>query len=128
MRLYHDKKSVTTKLSLLAICVLVAVTSAHAQLGWTLQQCKDKYGVRPTQEDASKPQDYEFTLPQYKVTVILSDSGVVTDVWFWPLQVLEALDLALLDSTEIKSWQGPTMKAYKDDNSLYLRDSPKLQR
>jgi hypothetical protein len=113
-----------TKLSLIVICVLVTAATVHAQLGWTLQQCKDKYGIQPTQEDADRPQDYDFTLSEYKVTVILDGKGVVTDVWFWPLQVLEALDLALLDSTEIKSWQGPTMSAHKDGNSLYLSHPP----
>jgi hypothetical protein len=98
-----------TKLPLIVISVLVTICSAHAQVGWTLQQCKDKYGIQPIR-DADKPTDYDFTLPQYKVTVTLDDKGVVTAVVFSPLQVTGRLDLALLDSTEIKSWQGPPMK------------------
>jgi hypothetical protein len=113
-----------TQLSLIAIGVLVTISSAHAQLGWTLQQCKDKYGVQPTQEDANKPQDSDFTLPQYKVTVTLNEKGWVTDVWFLPLRVLGALDLALLDSTEIKSWLGPPLQEDKDGNPLSLNDPP----
>jgi hypothetical protein len=116
-----------TKLSLIAIGVLVTICSAHAQLGWTLQQCKDKFGIQPTQEDANEPRDYDFTLPHYKVTVTMNDKGVVTDVWFWPLQVLGGLDLALLDSTEIKSWQGPPINGEKDGNPLSLNDPPSSQ-
>jgi hypothetical protein len=107
-----------------AIASLIIASTANAQLGWTLQQCKDKYGIQPTQEDADKPQDYDFTLLQYKVTVTLNDKGLVTDVWFWPLQVLGGLDVALLDSTEIKSWQGPPTNVDKDGGALSLNDPP----
>lgn len=90
--------------------LFISSLTAQAQLGWTLEQCKTKYG-EPKMENGNNPisvnalgQTEVFFLQEKYVFSVTLTKGIITYIWFRKRGIQKESIIDLVDSDEVRSW------------------------